>query len=58
MVMKTRGWVALVLVLVVSGRVGALYVWDGEQWRWEDPPPPEKDTEEGSGDEVVATGIG
>ena len=53
--MKTRGWVAL--VLVVSGRVCAPYVWDGEQWRWEDPPPPAEDTEEGSGDEVVATGI-
>ena len=43
-------WVAaLVVVLVALSRVGADYVWDGEQWQWQDVPQPAKDTEEGSG---------
>lgn len=57
--METRTWVAtLVLVLLVSGQGGADYVWDGEQWQWQDVPAPAEDTEEGSGGGVVATGGG
>jgi len=58
--METRTWVAtLVVLLVALGRGGADYVWDGEQWQWQDVPAPAEDTEEGSGGGgVVATGGG
>ena len=46
--MEMRTLVAA-LVLVALGRVGAKYVWDGEQWEWRDVPQPAEDTEEGSG---------
>lgn len=58
--METGTWMAtLVVLLVASGRGGADYVWDGEQWQWQDVPAPAEDTEEGSGGGgVVATGGG
>jgi len=58
--METRSWVAvgvLLVALLVVERTGADYVWDGEQWQWQDVPAPSEDTEEGSGDvEVVGGG--
>ena len=53
--METWIWLA---TLVLVGQGGADYVWDGEQWQWQDVPAPAEDTEEGSGGGVVATGGG
>jgi len=58
--METRSWVAvgvLLVALLMVEKAGADYVWDGEQWQWQDVPAPSEDTEEGSGDvEVVGGG--
>jgi len=59
--METRSWVAvgvLLLAMLVVERAGADYVWDGEQWQWQDVPAPSEDTEEGSGDVEVVGGDG
>lgn len=56
--MEMRTWVATLVLVALSGRGGADYVWDGEQWQWQDVPAPAEDTEEGSGGGVAAAGGG